>query len=89
MTDISIHHATNITTAGVQYENKNAITLTVSTGGFYGNLPHKITIFGLPTHTAHCLEYLFGKGGVKPSMTEAEIRADERRKIASQIDPAF
>jgi hypothetical protein len=88
MTEISIHHATNIKTAGVQYENKNAITLTVSTYSIYGNLPNAITIFGLPTDIANALEDMFGKVRTR-KMTEAEIRADERRKIASMIDPAL
>jgi hypothetical protein len=92
MTEISIHNATNIKTNGVQHENKNAIVLTVSTDSMYGNLPNAITIFGLPTDIANALEDMFGKVRTR-TMTEAEIRADERRKITRQVmhitDPAF
>ena len=68
-TSISIHNATNITTSGVSHDNANAITLTVGTKGHYGDLPHFIKIFGLPTHIADALEELLGKGGI---MTDAE-----------------
>jgi hypothetical protein len=89
MTHMTIHGVTNITTGGVSHSNANAITLTASTTRVYGAVPTTITIFDLPTHIADGLEELLGNGGIKPAMTEAEIRADERRKIASQIDPAF
>jgi hypothetical protein len=88
MTEISIHNATNIKTNGVQHENKNAIVLTVSTDSMYGITPNAITIFGLPTGIANALEDMFGKVRTR-TMTEAEIRSDERRKIMSLIDPAF
>jgi hypothetical protein len=88
MTEISIHHATNITTNGVQHGNKNAIVLKISIDEVHGTHQNTITIFDLPTRIADALEDMFGKVRTR-TMTEAEIRADERRKIASQIDPAF
>jgi hypothetical protein len=67
MTSILIHNATNVTTSGVRHKNSNAIDLEVSTQSFFGDLPHTITIFGLPAHVADALEELLGKGGVKPA----------------------
>ena len=64
-TSISIHGATNITTDGVSYGNGNAITLTVTTKGPWGSLPHEVTLFDLPTHIADALAELLGNGGVK------------------------
>jgi hypothetical protein len=64
MAGLAIYNATNVTTRGVQHDNKNAITLTVSTDGYYGKEPHTITIFGLPTHVADALEKLLGKEGI-------------------------
>jgi hypothetical protein len=61
-TSISIHNATNIKASSVSHDNKNAITLTVKTKGHFGDLPHSINIFGLPTHIADALEELLGKG---------------------------
>jgi hypothetical protein len=63
-TATTIHKATNITTGGVSHHNANAITLTVETKSVRGDLPHAITIFGLPTHIADALEELLGNGGV-------------------------
>jgi hypothetical protein len=88
MAGLTIHNATNVTTAGVDHGNKNVITLTVSTDGYYGKEPHTITILGLPLVIADALEQLLGNYGTR-TMTEAEIRADERRKIANMIDPAL
>jgi hypothetical protein len=92
-TSTSIHNATNVTTDGVSYHSSNGITLTFSTKGHWGTLPHNVTIFNLPTHIADALENLLGNGGVKPALNEADIRADERRKmnarIRESIDPIF
>jgi hypothetical protein len=92
-TSISIHNVTNVTTSGVSYYNSNGITLAFETAGHWGTLPHKVTIFGLPAHIAEALENLLGDGGVKPALNEADIRADERRKINARIresiDPVF
>jgi hypothetical protein len=63
-TSIYIHDATNITTSGVSQGNANAITLTVTTKSGRGDLPHEVTLFGLPTHIAFALEELLGNGGV-------------------------
>jgi hypothetical protein len=70
MSHLLIHNATNVTTSGVIDSNSNAITLTVSTDGFYGNQPHMISIYDLPAHVADALEELLGKGGVKPTQGE-------------------
>jgi hypothetical protein len=70
MSHLLIHNATNVTTSGVTDSNSNAITLTVSTKSVFGDLPHTITIFGLPAHVADALEELLGKGGVKPTQGE-------------------
>ena len=92
-TSTSIHNATNIKTNGVSHHNGNGISLTIETDGHWGKLPHVVTIFDLPTHIADALENLLGDGGVKPALNEADIRADERRKmnarIRKSIDPAF
>ena len=92
-TSTTIHNATNITTSGVSYNNSNRINLIIETDGHWGTLPHTVTIFDLPTHIAEALENLLGNGGVKPALNEADIRADERRKmnarIRESIDPAF
>jgi hypothetical protein len=64
MAGLTIHNATNVTTAEVDHGNKNVITLTVSTDSYYGKEPHTITIFGLPTHVADALEKLLGNGGI-------------------------
>jgi hypothetical protein len=92
-TSTSIHNATNIKTDGVSHQNSNAINLIVETDGHWGTLSHAITIFDLPTHIADALENLLGNGGVKPALNEADIRADERRKmnarIRESIDPIF
>jgi hypothetical protein len=85
-TSLSMHNATNVTTRGVSRGNANAITLTVHTDGLWGSLPHEITIFDLPTHIADALEELLGSGGVKPVLNEADIRADERRRIYKDLD---
>jgi hypothetical protein len=85
-TTLSIHHATKITTAGVAHFNCNAITLTVETEGRYGTMPHRVTIYDLPVHIADAIEGFFGNGGVHSSLTEAEIRADERQKVESRIN---
>jgi hypothetical protein len=61
---ISIHNATNVKTCGVSHSNANAITLTVTTQCRRGDLPHEVTLFGLPTHIADALEELLGNGGV-------------------------
>jgi hypothetical protein len=63
-TSTTIHAATNITTGGVSWGNGNAITLTVTTKSTRGDLPHEVTLFGLPTHIADALEELLGNGGV-------------------------
>jgi hypothetical protein len=70
MTHLTIHGVTNVTTSGVRHSNSNAITLEVSTKSVFGDLPHTITIFGLPAHVADALEELLGKGGVKPTQGE-------------------
>ena len=92
-TATSIHNATNIRTSGVSYNNSNGISLIIETDGHWGTLPHTVTIFDLPTHIVEALENLLGNGGVKPALNEADIRADERRKINARIresiDPAF
>jgi hypothetical protein len=92
-TSTSIHNVTNVTTSGVSYSNSNGITLEFSTDGHWGTLPHRVTIFDLPTHIADALEDLLGDGGVKTALNEADIRADERRKINARIiesiDPVF
>jgi hypothetical protein len=92
-TSTSIHNATNIKTDGVSHHNANAINLTIETDGHWGKLSHVVTIFDLPTHIADALENLLGNGGVKPALNEADIRADERRKINARIresiDPIF
>jgi hypothetical protein len=85
-TSTSIHGATNVTTDGVSHYNSNAITLKVSTKGHYGTMPHSIVIFGLPKHIADAIEALLGSGGIKAQVSEADIRADERRKILKSID---
>ena len=63
-TATTIHNATNIMTNGVSHQNANVITLTVETKSVRGTVPHKITIFGLPTHIADALQELLGDGGV-------------------------
>ena len=92
-TSISIHSVTNVTTSGVSYYNSNGITLAFETSGHWGTLPHSVTIFDLPTHIAEALEHLLGDGGVNPALNEADIRADERRKmnarVLESIDPEF
>jgi hypothetical protein len=92
-TSTSIHNATNIRTDGVSHHNSNGINLHIETDGHWGTLPHTVTIFDLPTHIADALENLLGNGGVKPALNEADIRADERRKmnarIRESIDPIF
>ena len=85
-TQLSIHDATKITTAGVMHSASNAITLQIETNGHSGTLQHEVTLFGLPTHFADAMEEFFATGKANPSLTEAEIRADERQKVESRIN---
>lgn len=80
-TSVSVHYCKSITSDTVSHNNNNAITLTVfreDEGQF------DISLFGLPTHVADGLEAAL-RNGFPPRMTEDEIRADERRKIADRF----
>lgn len=85
-TSIMIHNAIKVTTGGVSYDNANAITLTIQTGGDdYG-----IVLFNLPTHIAKAIDDAIGQDGISaPQMSEQDIRADERRKISDELRNPF
>jgi hypothetical protein len=85
-TTLTIHDATKITTRGVMHQNSNRIVLEIETKGYHGTLQHQVTLFGLPTHFADAMEKFFATGKANPSLTEAEIRADERQKVESRIN---
>lgn len=78
-TSIMIHRVEQVRASSVHYSNANSVTLDVSTkdsGSF------SITLFNLPTAVA---EHLSRSLGDYPRMSEDEIRADERRKIAANL----
>jgi hypothetical protein len=89
MSHLIINNATDVLVSIAGCKSEKVVKICVLTEGDWGNQPNTISIYDLPTHVADALKELLGKGGVKPALDEAEIRADERRKIASQIDPAF
>lgn len=80
MANMNIHDVTEIHAGSVMHSNANAISLhiTNSEGTF------ELTLFGLPTDAA---DYL--SSALAPSRpyrrSEDDIRADERRKIASRL----
>ena len=82
-TSMMIHDVKRIYTDGtVFYSNSNSVTLRIESTGFGGDHKHEITLFGLPTEAA---EHLTRALSVSHSMSEDEIRADERRKIAAKL----
>ena len=78
-TSIMKHDVKSITTDGVSYCNSNAITLKISATGE----DLEITLFDLPTETATRIDAALREGS--GLLTEEQIRADERRKIAHRI----
>ena len=78
-TSIMKHDVKSVTTSGVSYNNANAITLKIS--GTDEDL--EITLFDLPTETATRIETALREGS--GTLTEDQIRADERKKIAQRI----
>jgi hypothetical protein len=82
-TSIMIHDVTSVTSDHTpHYSNNNAVTLRVKAQGYY-TAQYDITLFGLSTEDAQRLTRALSitRGG----MTEEEIRADERRKIADKL----
>lgn len=86
---INIHHCLNITTSGVSHDNANALTMRIKTNT--GDV--EVILFDLPTNVADAIESLLGGQGIKPTLNETAIRADERRKLMAQFsemaDPIF
>lgn len=77
------HRVQSIKTSGVTHSNSNAIKLTIQCKAYGGELfDHDINIFGLPTHVADAIDGLLSS---EIRQSEAEIRADERRKVRAEI----
>jgi hypothetical protein len=85
MAHLIINNATDVLVNSVGCKAEKVIRICVLTEGDWGSETNTISIYDLPTHVADALEELLGKGGVKPALDEAEIRADERRKITRQV----
>ena len=79
-TSIMIHRVESIRASSVHYSNANSVTLEIATqdsGGF------SFTLFDLPVAIAEHLSRSLADGCAHQS--EADIRADERRKIADKL----
>ena len=78
-TSVMIHHVTSVKAGPVFHSNANSVSLYVSTsdaGDF------SFTFFDLPLRKAEHIARVLGDDEF---YTEEEIRADERRKIASKL----
>lgn len=76
---IMIHGATSVHTDGVTLSNANAINLKIKTASH----DFDVTLFDLPTAEANRIEDALGI--FKSRLSEEEIRADERKKIAARL----
>ena len=73
------HGVKSVQAGPVDYTNLNAITLEIIT--YDGEI--SLTLFGLPTDSAAHISRALSPFNV--SLTEEQIRADERKKIAQRI----
>ena len=78
-TSIMMHGVKSVSADSFDHDNDNALTLRI----VCHDTDFSLTFFGLPTASAaHLVDSL--RCG-RPRLTEEEIRADERRKIADKI----
>lgn len=78
-TSVMIHRVTSVKAGSVSTSNANSVTLHVGTSDS-GNF--SFTFFDLPLRKAAHIARVLGDDEF---YTEDEIRADERRKIASKL----
>ena len=83
MNSQAFHRVRSIKTDGVTHSNANAIKLTIQCQAYEGEIfNHEINLFDLPTHVADAIDGLLSN---EIRQSEAEIRADERRKVRAEI----
>ena len=81
---VSIHGVTAVTAGPVHHSNANQISLRIQTTEWDGHeATFEIALFNLPTDAADHLARALSQGAVYRS--EEEVRADERRKIATKL----
>lgn len=78
-TSTMIHYVKSVRAGKVSYENDNAVTLHIA----QGDTDLSLTLFGLSTADAEHLSRSLSRDA--SSMTEDEIRADERARVRARL----
>lgn len=78
-TSTMIHYVESVRAGGVSYTNDNAVMLEITCA----NTKLSLTLFGLSTADAEHLSRSLSRGA--SALSEDDIRADERAKIAARL----